>query len=158
MNIKYEKMLILIKNNHPIEITFKMFHWNSYISAKRHTKNYQYGWFICQDKLIVTCHGGSDGTVQIDRHNIKPLQYIVNKLGYLAKQYDNKIYIDCCYGKAHKQTVGGVEFIPLAPVQKISSSILETKTCFECDLVEDFLYFYNNIVKNFRIQVSYKII
>lgn len=156
MNIKYEKMLNLIKSNHPIKITFQIFHWNSNVSAKRHTKNYQYGWFICQNKLIVTCHGGPQGTIQIDKTNIKPLQYIVNKLGYLAKQYDNKIYIDCCYGKAHKQIINGVEFIPLTPVQKPSSSILDIKTSFECDSVEDFLYFYNNIVKNFRIQVSYK--
>ena len=146
---KYQKAIESLKKGKGLYIHQTIQNWNYKMADRRHRANKDYSWFICQNKLIVCCHGAADKKIQLRNDVIVDVSWLIKKFKHLAARYNNKIYIDCCYGATKAIIKDGVEIIPVN-----YSRMAVQDSCWYCESIEDFLNFYKNIVKVFKIKTE----
>ena len=141
MHKKYTAAMAALSMGQPLFVKTTFFGWNYKLAEKRHNNNNDYGWFICQNKLVVCCHGNPDEFIQIRIDKgymmLHPLSFLVKKFRHLAKKYNNTIYIDCCYGATKEVLVDGIKIIPLNYSRHVTSN-----NGWYIDNPEDFNKFY----------------
>ena len=81
---------------------------------------------------------------------LHPLSFLVKKFGHLAKKHNNTIYISCCYGATKEAEINGIKIIPLNYSRHVTSDL-----GWYIDNTNDFIKFYTNVVKTFRVKVKY---